>query len=126
MVEVIRGPLWDNSSSSYNGHNDRVEEIAAGNLRSSLTLVDVADLQVSVAFEGAAFGNAKRKVRGRFSLNGQTYWLAITDPMVERRYLAGRDGVFEVGRAVLCISLGEPYGGFAYKLIAGIILPGQA
>lgn len=46
--------------------------------------------------------------------------LAVTDPVIERQYLLGQDGEFDVGSAILCISLGEPYGEYAYKLIAGV------
>jgi hypothetical protein len=123
-LDVVRGPLWDNTSpSTWNGCNDRVDEAAASHLRSSLKLVEVADLQVHVEVEGARFGNHKKKVRGRFSLDGIPYWLAVTDPAVERQYLPGEEGTFDVGRAVLCVSLGEPFGGYAYKLIAAVIAP---
>lgn len=44
----------------------------------------------------------------------------MTDPVVERQYLGGENGEFNVGNAILCISLGEPYRGFTYKLIAGV------
>jgi hypothetical protein len=46
----------------------------------------------------------------------------VTDPVVERQYLAGKDDEYKVGHAILCISLGEPYGGYAYKLIAGVFV----
>ena len=55
-----------------------------------------------------------------FSLNAEQYLLSITDPIVERKYLAGPNGEFKVGHAILCVSLGEPYLGYAYKLIAGV------
>src|SRR6266851_492506 len=80
------------------------------------------DLKIEVLIEGAAFGNPGRKVRGEFSLNGVRYRLAVTDPIVESKYLAGNDGTYDVGNAILCISLGEPYKGYAYKLIAGVIV----
>lgn len=121
-LDKLQGPLWDNSSSSYNGTNDRVAEIAAGALSDSLKLVEIEDLRIEVGVEGAEFNNAKRKVRGHFTLGGMQYKLAITDPIIERQYFAGEDGYFQIGRAVLCISLGEPYGGFTYKLIAAVIL----
>jgi hypothetical protein len=121
-LDNVSGPLWDNSSSSTYGLNDRVEEAAANKLGSSLRLVEVKDLKIVVAVEGAEFGNAKRRVRGLFTLNGAQYWLSVTDPVVERQYLAGKDGEFKVGHAILCISLGEPYGGYAYKLIAGLFV----
>jgi len=115
-------PLWDNRSSTYNGLHDRVDEASANQLRSSLRLIAVKDLSVSVGVEGAAFGNAKRKVRGHFSLGGLEYRLAVTDPVVERELFARDDGIFTVGSAILCISLGEPWDGYAYKLIAAIFV----
>jgi hypothetical protein len=121
-LDSISGPLWDNSSSSYNGLHDRVDETLANNLGSSLRLVEVKDLKITVAIEGTEIGNAKRKVRGNFALNGAKYRLAVTDPVLERTYLEGTDGEFEIGPAVLCISFREPYRGYAYKLIAGVIL----
>lgn len=109
------GPLWLNASSSVHGLRDRIVEEKAAELTSSLKLIEVADLAISVALEGP-----KRKVRGRFSLNNVQYILAITDPGIEREYLAKNDGEYQFGAALLCISLGEPFNGFAYKLIAAI------
>lgn len=120
-IDHVNGSLWNNQSSSYNGRHDRVAEPQANQLGYSLRLISVADLQVHVGVEGAQFGNGKRKVRGLFSLNGVQYLLSITDPVVERRYLAGADGVFDLGAATLCISLGEPWQGYAYKLIAAVL-----
>jgi hypothetical protein len=117
------GPLWDNSSpSSYNGLNDRIDENVANALGASLRLIAVDDLSIEVSVEGAAFGTGKRKVRGRFTIDGAQYRLAVTDPVVESKYLGGPDGEFQIGHAILCISLGEPYGGYAYKLIASVFL----
>jgi len=121
-LDSISGHLWDNSSSSYNGLHDRVDETIANNLSSSLRLVEVKDLKITVAIEGTQIGNARRKVRGNFTLNGTEYRLAVTDPVVEHNYLEKTDGQFEIGPAVLCISFREPYRGYAYKLIAGVIL----
>jgi hypothetical protein len=121
-LDSASGPLWDNSSSSYSGLHDRVEEAVANGLGTSLRLIEVANLKIMVRVEGAEFGNGKRKIRGRFTIDGSEYWLAVTDPVIERKYLAGKDGEFNLGSAILCISLGEPYGGYAYKLIAGVFL----
>jgi hypothetical protein len=121
-VEAIKGPLWDNSSpSSYNGIHDRIADENAAKLKGSLKLVEVTDLVIEVGVEGAAFGRGKRKVRGHFSLDSVQYKLVVTDPVIERRYFDGADGTFKIGPAILCISLGEPYDGFAYKLIAAVI-----
>ena len=63
---------------------------------------------------------------GFWQANGVRYRLAVTDPIVESKYLAGNDGTYDVGNAILCISLGEPYKGYAYKLIAGVIVPSDS
>lgn len=115
--------LWDNASSSTNGLHDRVLEQDANLAEGSLRLIEVRDLVISVAVEGAEWGNGKRKVRARFSHRNVPYWLTITDPGIERQYLLGIDGQYHVGRAILCISLGEPYLNYAYKLVASVILP---
>jgi hypothetical protein len=79
----------------------------------------VNDLKIEVLIEGAEFGNPRRKVRGEFTLNDMNCRLAVTDPIVESKYA---DGTHDIGSAILCISLGEPYEGYAYKLIAGVML----
>ncbi|OOO17851.1 UNVERIFIED_ORG: hypothetical protein BTE55_32440 [Rhizobium sophorae] len=114
-------PLWDNTSSSYSGLHDRVAEANASPADGSLRLIEVDDLQITVAVEGAEFGNGKRKVRGRFTHGGVQHYLSITDPPVERQYLLGANGVFPVGKALLCVSLSEPFNGWTYKLIASVI-----
>lgn len=127
LVDQINGPLWENWSSSTNGLNDRVDELRAANLvkafGGSLCLIRVTNLTISVSVEGAAFNNAKRKVRGEFRYSGHDYRVAITDPKIERQYLAGNDGDYDVGEALLCVSLGDAYNGYAYKLIAAVFLP---
>jgi hypothetical protein len=117
------GPLWENISSSGNGLHDRIHEANAGNYGNSLKLINVQNLVISVGVEGAAFGNAKRKVRGHFTFDRVDYILAVTDPIVERQYLAGQDGQFAVGAATLCVSLGEVWNGYGYKLIAAVVPP---
>ena len=70
---------------------------------------------------GEAFGNSKRRVQGRFRHAGVQYALWITDPGYEGKYLAKRDGTYELDNCYLTISLGEPYQGNVYKLIAAVI-----
>jgi hypothetical protein len=116
--------LWDNSSApSTNGINDRVADAIAANLQGSLLLIEVPKLTISVAVEGAYFNNAKRKVRGAFTHKNTRYILTITDPVIEREYLKKADGEHDAGPATLCISLGDSFQGYAYKLIAGVIFP---
>jgi len=57
-------------------------------------------------------------VQARFKFGGVDYWLWVTDPIYERRYLAQDDGEYALGPCYLTVSVGEPYGGYAYKLVA--------
>ena len=71
---------------------------------------------------GEAFGNSKRRVQGQFTHSRhEPYGLWVTDPGYEREYLAKLDGTYEIGACYLTISLGEPFEGWCYKLIAAII-----
>jgi hypothetical protein len=123
-LDKQQADLWGISAdSSYSGNHDRVLVADAPSFGYSLRFVETTDLRIHVSAEGAAFGNTQRKVRGYFTYSNSHYALSITDPLVEAQYHAGQDGWFDVGRALLCVSLGEPHQGYAYKLIAGIVLP---
>jgi len=83
--------------------------------------VRVDRLTLSVFKPGEAFGNTKRRVQGRFQHGGTEYHFWVTDPDYERTYLAKPDGDHELDDSFLTVSLGEPYNGACYKLIAAII-----
>jgi hypothetical protein len=123
-VDSTATKLWDNSSpSTANGLNDRVADALAANLQGSLLLIEVPELTIGIAIEGAHFNNAKRKVRGAFTYRGIRYILTVTDPVIELEYLQKNDGEYDAGPAKLCISLGDSFQGYAYKLIAGVLFP---
>ncbi len=54
-------------------------------------------------------------------MRGEHYCLVVTDPFVEKRYLATKTGIYDVVDSVLCVSLGEPVSGHAYKLVAAVM-----
>src|SRR5262249_42457084 len=119
-LDAVDGSLWNNDSSGSNGRYDRVAEAKIAKLPDSLKLIEVKDFKIEVALEGSQF--KKRKVRGKFSLNGIDYKLAVTDPKIEREYLRKGIGEFNVGNVILCVSLGDIFKGYAYKLIASVFL----
>lgn len=120
-IEDPAGPLWLNGYSSSYGHNDQVPEDLANNLHRSLYLVRPDALTLVVALEGGDFGPPRRRVRARFNLSGHSYCVVVTDPWMERQCLAGSDGETKVEEGLLCVSLGESFYGFAYKLAAAVI-----
>ena len=116
-------PLWENGHHTGTGRNDRIPTAIAGTLQSSLRFLHVDRLAFSVFAPGERFGNAKRRVQGRFRHDGADYRLWVTDPRYEREYLAQPNGDYEVGECFLTVSIGEPFEEFCYKLIAAIIRP---
>jgi hypothetical protein len=115
------GALWTNVDSSYQGLNDRVAYDQAQKLKDSLKLVHVETVSLRVFKPGEAFGDAKRRVQAKFEYGENKYWLWITDPEMERRYLAKEDGEYRIGESYVTVSLGEPYKDYCYKLVAAII-----
>jgi hypothetical protein len=116
--------LWINGHSSNDGLNDRIPLDKAVTLTSSLKLIHVDKLNFTVSRPGAAFGNNGPRVRGWFSFSGNNYGLRVTDPVIERIYTRQGDGDYQLGECFLTISLGEPYSGHCYKLIAAVIQRG--
>ena len=118
---VSGGTLWRNGFHTHNGINDKIplEEVAKES--SSLKLVHVDDMSLNVFVPGEVFGNSKRRVQTQFHFRGTQYSLWVTDPDIERSYLARADGDYKLSECYLTISLGEPYDGYCYKLVAAII-----
>jgi hypothetical protein len=122
LITLVNGDssLWMNGYSSYSGQNNRIPaDQAEGG--SSLKLVRVAGVSLKVFAPGEAFGDAKRRVQARFRSSGEDYSLRVTDPLIERAFLARPDGVYELEDRFLTISLAEPFNGFCYKLVAAVI-----
>ena len=116
-----RGTLGFNVSQTSNGENDCIPLEQAPVVKSSLKLVYVEGMQLSVFKPGEAFGNPKRRVQARFGFGGTRYALWVTDPVIERAYLALEDGDHTLGESYLTVSLGEPYEGRCYKLVAAVL-----
>lgn len=110
-------PLWLDVGSSYGGSNDRIPVADADRLDHSLKLVQPDALRIWVGT-----GYRKRQVRAVFQLGKAQYNLGVTDTKIEARYLAMKDGEYGYpAKTVACISLGEPFKGYRYKLVASIV-----
>lgn len=114
-------PLWHLGSSSIHGRNDKIPEWRANQLTSSLRLIRVNDLRVVVQDE--TYDHPKTGVRARFTFAGAQHLIGITDPPVHSRYLEYGIGQYDVGGAYLCVSIGEVFHGWAYKIAAGVFVP---
>ncbi len=115
------GPLWVNGQSSFSGKNNRVALAQAEQLRDSLRLIRVAGARLEILRPGAQFRNQKKRVEVEFAHEGTQYRLRVTDAVYEDRYRKMAEGYYDLGECCLCVSLGEPFEGYAYKLVAAII-----
>lgn len=109
--------LWTTGQSSYAFQNNRVAEGYQGG--TSLYLIAVDKLQIIVGAKSAEY--PKRIVRGEFAYRGASYRMAVTDPVVEQHYLGSNDGLHSILKPVICVSLGDPFQGYFYKLIAAVL-----
>lgn len=117
--------LWINGFSSHRGQNDRIPLSKAKHLTTSLTLVELDGLVLNVASVNDESGNLRRPVRAAFQHRRTTYSLRVTDPVAENACRQKEDGSYPVGPCYVTVSLGEPFDGHCYKLVAGIIVRGR-
>jgi len=113
--------LWINGYHSRTGRNDRMPlDLASGKLSSSLLFLRVEQLSIRVEEDLRGLP----RVRAWFSHQGERYGLAVTDPLVEQRYISRRQGDYPVegGQSFLTVSISEPFDDFCYKLVAAVIL----
>lgn len=125
-VDSPKGVLWENGCSSRHGLNDQVPQSRATTYKRSLYLVQPENLRIVVSTDDNGRFASRRRVRAHFKLGKATYRLVVTDMPVERKFFAKDDGEYSIAKALVCISLSEPYNGNAYKLAAAVITPNRA
>lgn len=113
--------LWGLEEGSYAGLSNRV--CIGQEEGTSLYLVAVERLRLLVGRKAPEYPDSKRAVRGEFVYHGAAYRMDVTDPVIERNYLTKADGQYDILRPVLCVSLGDPYQGYFYKLVAAVLYP---
>lgn len=112
--------LWVNGYSSAYGYNDRIpQEIAENKIDSSLVFVKSNMFVVQVIKDKS---RGIEKYRAEFLHRKNKYNLAITDPRILRLFSKKENGRYSYrGTIYLTVSIGEPFEGFCYKLVAGVI-----
>lgn len=123
LVELVEGdePLWinDTGAETNYGLNNCIFASRARRLSTSLRFIRVQALRLYV--ERGGRNPEHDRLDGRFTLGAHEYRLAVTDPVCEAEYGTRQSGFHDLRECLLTISLGEPFGGRCYKLIAGII-----
>lgn len=103
--------IWFNEKD----YNDRiqVEYFEKNKTESSLLLIQPSSLKIL----------QDKKARAVFEYNSVKYDLAITDPVIKGEFNKKDKGEYNINvcDVYLCVSLGEPFHGFCYKLVAGIV-----
>jgi len=123
LTKLLDSPerLWLDGFSSTSGLNDRIpEDIVVENSTSSLYLIRPDKFSILVTDD--LYG--RKKVHARFTYRGASYLLSVTDMMIEREYLMKPQDEYPIGHKdiYLTISLGEPFNGFCYKLVAAVMM----
>ena len=106
-------------------HLDRVpvEYLQQKTPESSLLLIKAKKCRISREDYTNECGKKKSKVRLLFTYNDIEYNFGVTDIEIEKQFKNQPEGLYpiETGDVYLCLSLGVPFNGFCYKLVATII-----
>ena len=119
-------PLWINGYSTHLGCNNRIPESQLNSAQGSLRLIALDRVFLHVDRKIQQLGDSKQAVKASFDYQGDHYCLDVTDPVIESYFLKTGAAEHELGEALACISLGEPWEGYVYKLAASIITPKRA
>ncbi|WP_236594735.1 dual OB domain-containing protein [Saccharothrix sp. 6-C] len=121
ILEQQPTSLWINGHQTSAGVNDRVPIELEDEVVDSLKLIRVESATIEVK---AAFWTAKDQeptVRARFRHAGSEYALRVTDPVYQDKFRSDGIGKYRLGECFLTVSLGEPFNGHFYKLVAAIV-----
>lgn len=109
--------LWGSGNSSVDGLNDRLSLQDGARQPDSLRLVRPNNLRIVVS--KTSFG--KKGMRALFDIGKTSYSLKVTDPRYTGRINQHElDVEYPIQGAILCVSIGEPWNGYYYKLLATI------
>lgn len=117
--------FWDDYGHSTHGICDRIPESLAADAGGSLRLTYLSALRVTVQKESGMFHPTRRTVRAEFQVNRVQFRLGVTDPWIEDKLRNHTEGSYDIGMAIVCVSLGEMLNGYAYRLVATVITPSR-
>lgn len=117
LLELEQRPktLWINGYPPNRDFNDRIPGELTITLTESLKLIRVSRVTLEVYTKG------RKRLSAKFYYNRCHYKLRVTDPSYRSEYREKPDGLYTLGEAFLTVSLGEPFEGYSYKLVAAII-----
>lgn len=98
--------------------NDRVTEPRAQDFGESLGLIYAINAKLVVVQK-----EYRQQLRILFKHEGISFNLVVTDRQAEREYLNREGTEHLLPRAYICVSLGEPFHEYCYRLAACIITP---
>ena len=123
LAQYIDSPknIWLDTSTNTNRVTSSLVASQEIVIKQSLYLIKIGVLNLQVSTE-MVDGVEKYKLRGSFMYNDIKYAdLTITDPKIWSEYKEKPLGVYELKDVYLCLSLGEEFHGFYYKIIAAVI-----
>ena len=100
------------------------QTINRGLVTNSLYFLKIENVRFRIAW---TYDHAKRRPRrhlmASFHYQGMNYEFPVTDPYVEKAFEDKKQGVYACSSPEIfaCVSLGEPYAGYCYKLVASIL-----
>ena len=102
-------------------HQDRVSfaKIQTMGVNNSLYLIEAQGM----LFYYGRGARGRKHLKSKFAYNGFVYDFSVTDPTIDTDLSAMADGFYRCMSPInyVCVSLGENYNGFCYKLIASVI-----
>lgn len=123
-IDQYDANFWIQAESTYHGLNDKVPELVAAGIGSSLKLIVPTNLKLQVVVDQGFEGRpSRRRLRAHFEYHHRSYGIIVTDPETEEHFLRQKDGFYPIEASVLCISLAEPQYGYASRLVASVITP---
>lgn len=116
LSALVESPatLWSNG---WHAQNDRMPEMEAMRFDYSLCLIRLMRLQLSFF----KHSNGKIKTRATFVHRDEVYCLSVTDPVIEVMGSAHINQTLFLDDVLLCVSLGQAFNGYCYKLAATVI-----